>query len=51
MLSGIVFVIDGVTKFTVGARVSIVLITAITVTAPRTRRYYVRTGLQLALPH
>ena len=44
VLSGIVFVIEGVTKFTAGAWVAIVLIAAITVTALRTRRYYVRTG-------
>jgi amino acid transporter len=48
-LSGIVFVIEGVTKFTAGAWVAIVLIAAITVTAPRTRRYYLLTGQQLAL--
>jgi hypothetical protein len=44
-----VFVIEGVTKFTAGAWVAIVLIAAITVTALRTRRYYVRTGQHLAL--
>ena len=49
VLSGIVFVIEGVTKFTAGAWVAIVLIAAITATALRTRRYYVRTGQQLAL--
>jgi Acyl-coenzyme A:6-aminopenicillanic acid acyl-transferase len=49
VVSGIVFVIEGVTKFTAGAWVAIVLIAAITVTALRTRRYYVRTGQQLAL--
>jgi hypothetical protein len=49
VLSGIVFVIEAVTKFTAGAWVAIVLIAAITVTALRTRRYYVRTGQQLAL--
>ena len=49
VLSGIVFVIEGVTKFTAGAWVAIVLIAAITVTALRTQRYYVRTGQQLAL--
>ena len=48
-LSGIVFVIEGVTKFTAGAWVAIVLMGAITVTALRTRRYYVLTGQQLAL--
>lgn len=48
-LSGIVFVIEGVTKFTAGACVAIVLMGAITVTALRTRRYYVLTGQQLAL--
>jgi hypothetical protein len=49
VLSGIVFVIEGVTKFTAGAWVAIVLIAAITVTALRTRRYYLLTGRQLAL--
>jgi fumarate reductase subunit C len=49
VLSGIMFAIEGVTKFTAGAWVAIVLIAAITVTALRTRRYYVRTGQQLAL--
>jgi hypothetical protein len=49
VLSGIVFVIEAVTKFTAGAWVSLVLIAAITVTALRTRRYYARTGRQLAL--
>ena len=48
-LLGIVFVIEGVTKFTAGAWVAIVLIGAITATALRTQRYYVRTGRQLAL--
>jgi hypothetical protein len=48
VLSGIVFVIEGVTKFTAGSWVAIVLIGAITVTALRTRRYYVRTAQQLA---
>src|SRR5271165_6672424 len=49
VLSAIVFVIEAVTKFTEGAWVSLVLIAAIIVTALRTRRYYVRTGQQLAL--
>ena len=49
VLSGIVFVIEAVTKFTAGAWVAIVLIGAITVTALRTRRYYILTGQQLAL--
>jgi len=49
VLSGVVFVIEGVTKFTAGSWVSLVLIAAITVTALRTRRYYARTGQQLAL--
>jgi amino acid transporter len=49
VLSGIVFAIEGVTKLTAGAWVAIVLIAAITVTALRTRRYYARTGQQLAL--
>jgi hypothetical protein len=48
-LSGIVFVIEGVTKFTAGAWVAIALIGAITVTALRTRRYYDLAGEQLAL--
>ncbi len=49
VLSGIVFIIEGVTKFTEGAWVSIVLIGAIIVAALRTRRYYVLIGQQLAL--
>jgi len=49
VLSAIVFVIEAVTKFTAGAWLAIVLIAAITITALRTRRYYVRTGRQLAL--
>ena len=49
VLSGIVFVIEGVTKFTAGAWVAIVLIAAITATALRTWRYYVQTRQQLAL--
>jgi hypothetical protein len=48
VLSGIVFVIEGVTKFTASSWVAIVLIVAITVTALRTRRCYVPTGQQLA---
>lgn len=49
VLSDIVFAIEGITKFTTGAWVAIVLIAAITATALRTRRYYVRTGQQLTL--
>jgi amino acid transporter len=49
VLSGIVFIIEGVTKFTAGAWVSLVLIAAIIATALHTRRYYIRTGRQLAL--
>jgi amino acid transporter len=49
VLSGIVFIIEGVTKFTAGAWVALVLIAAIIATALHTRRYYVRTGRHLAL--
>jgi amino acid transporter len=49
VLSGIVFVIEAVTKFTAGAWVAIVLIAAIIVTALRIHRYYAVTGQQLAL--
>ena len=49
VLSGIVFVIEGVTKFTEGAWVSIVLIGGIIAIAERTRRYYELAGQQLAL--
>ena len=49
VLSGIVFVIAGVTKFTAGAWVAIVLIGLIIVTALRIHRYYDRTGHQVAL--
>lgn len=49
VLSGIVFVLEGVTKFTAGAWAALVLITVITVTALGIRRYYERTGQQLAL--
>jgi hypothetical protein len=49
VLSGIVFVVAGVTKFTDGAWVAIVLIGLIIVAALRIRRYYDRTGQQLAL--
>jgi fumarate reductase subunit C len=49
VLSGIVFVIEGVTKFTAGAWVALLLIGLIIVTALRIRRFYLRTGQQLAL--
>jgi len=42
VLSGIVFVIAGVTKFTVGAWVALILIILIIVTALRIRRFYDR---------
>jgi hypothetical protein len=49
VLSGIVFVIAGVTKFTAGAWVAIVLIGLIIVIALRIHRYYEAAGKQLAL--
>ena len=49
VLSGIVFVIEGVTKFTEGAWVSILLISGIIAIALRTHRYYELAGRQLAL--
>ena len=49
VLSAIVFVIAGVTKFTAGAWVAIVLIGLIIVIALRIHRYYDRTGQQVAL--
>ena len=49
VLSGIVFVIAGITKFTAGAWVAIVLIGLIIVAALRVRRYYDLAGQQLAL--
>jgi hypothetical protein len=49
VLSGIVFVIEGVTKFTSGAWVAIVLIGLIILAALRIRRYYDLAGQQLAL--
>ena len=49
VLSGIVFVIEGVTKFTEGAWVSILLISGIIAIALRTHRYYKLAGEQLAL--
>jgi amino acid transporter len=49
VLSGIVFVIEGITKFTAGAWAALVLIGLIVVAALLTRRYYDRTGQQLAL--
>jgi amino acid transporter len=49
VMSGIVFVIEGVTKFTEGAWVSIFLISGIIAIALRTHRYYELAGQQLAL--
>src|SRR5271165_1457597 len=49
VLSGIVFVIAGVTKFTSGAWVSIVLIGVIVASSLRIRRYLVLSGQQLAI--
>jgi fumarate reductase subunit C len=49
VLSGIVFVIEGVTKFTAGAWVAIVLLGLIILAALRIRRYYDLAGQQLAL--
>jgi amino acid transporter len=49
VLSGIVFVIEGVTKFTEGAWVSIFLISGIIAIALRIHRYYKLAGQQLAL--
>jgi amino acid transporter len=49
VLSGIVFVIEGVTKFTEGAWVAILLIGGIIAIALRTHRYYDLAGRQLAL--
>jgi amino acid transporter len=49
VLSGIVFVIEGVTKFTSGAWVAIVLIGLIILATLRIRRYYNLAGQQLAL--
>ncbi len=49
VLSGIVFVIEGVTKFTSGAWVALVLGVLIIVTALRIRRFYIVSGKQLAL--
>jgi hypothetical protein len=49
VLSGIVFVVAGVTKFTSGAWVSIVLIGAIVLICLRIHRYYDMAGQQLAL--
>jgi hypothetical protein len=48
-VSGIVFVIEGVTKFTAGAWVAILLIGAIIIGALRIRLYYQHGGEQLAL--
>jgi peptidoglycan/LPS O-acetylase OafA/YrhL len=44
VLSGLVFVIEGVTKFTEGAWVSILLISGIIAIALRTHRYYKLAG-------
>ena len=49
VLSGIVFVIAAVTKFTSGAWIAIVLIGLIVLTALRTRRYYEITNQDLRL--
>jgi Amino acid permease len=49
LLSGIVFVVAGVTKFTSGAWVSIVLIGGIVVICLRIQRYYDVAGQKLAL--
>ncbi len=49
VLSGIVFVIAAVTKFTSGAWIAIVLIGLIVLTALRTRRYYEITKRELLL--
>jgi len=49
VMTGIVFVVAGVTKFTSGAWVSIVLIGAIVVICLRIHRYYDMAGQQLAL--
>ncbi len=49
VMSGIVFVIEGVTKFTEGAWVSILLISGIIGIALRIHRYYELAGQQLAL--
>jgi amino acid transporter len=49
VLSGIVFVIEGITKFTSGAWVALVLIGLIILAALRIRRYYDLAGQQLAL--
>jgi hypothetical protein len=49
VMSGIVFIVAGVTKFFAGAWVAIVLIGLIIVVALRIHRYYERAGQQLAL--
>jgi amino acid transporter len=49
VLTGIVFIVAGVTKFTSGAWVSIVLIGAIVLICLRIHRYYEVAGQQLAL--
>jgi amino acid transporter len=49
VLSGIVFVIEGVTKFTSGAWVAMVLLGLVILAALRIRRYYDLAGQQLAL--
>jgi hypothetical protein len=48
-MSGIVFIVAGITKFFAGAWVAIVLIVLIIVAALRIRRYYDLAGQQLAL--
>jgi uncharacterized membrane protein len=49
VMSGIVFIVAGVTKFFAGAWVAIILIVLIIVAALRIRRYYDLAGAQLAL--
>lgn len=49
VMTGIVFVVAGITKFTSGAWVSIVLIGAIVLICLRIHRYYDMAGQQLAL--
>ena len=49
VLTGIVFIIEGVTKFTAGAWAALLLGALIIIIALRIRRFYVVTGKQLAL--
>jgi amino acid transporter len=49
VLTGIVFIIEGVTKFTAGAWAALLLSAIIIFVALRIRRFYVVTGKQLAL--